>query len=1234
MKRTFREVKKLFLFVLLVCAVAGSLSFISTNKVSAHAEVFDDGINFVRHVPTLSDDFIDNRVIVTLRSKYSRVNGAIDLQSFSTTNIVVTQSTELNKSQNDDVFAGDKYSNKIVIQSVDDLMYISDPTKITNKSNFTQILSFTLKENSKENVLRVIEELEQLEHVLAAEPEYIRVAKELWMPPNDTWFGDQWGLGAAPGIQAQEAWTLTRGISNPRLRIGIFEGAIQNNHPDLRVIAGNFTPTVGADADHGTHVGGIIGAITHNAQGVSGIAQVEIALLNRATFQQSLVWAIANNIRIVNASFGWENAIGAPSPASLAEAEAIRVFGENGGLFIAAAGNNGNNAWGNADTYPFYPAGYGDVRKFPRINNVISVGSLDSDGARRESSNYGANSVHIYAPGGEILSTFPENRWGITVDRFDQVAQGYAVASGTSMAAPHVSGVAALMRIANPNLSAVQLRDAILNNGVPITVNIPGGGTHNTRSLNAFSAVGSQVFTTSVSGANCAITGLRAGFDLTGSITVPGIINGKTVTQIGSNAFEGCSGMTDISLPSSITNIGYYAFWNCTGLTSIEIPNSVTTIEMCAFVGCNNLTYMKLPFIGRTLGGTTDTHLGYIFGTPYPNAQNQTIPSSLKTVVVTGNTKIGTKAFNGCSNLTSVTMTGNITTIDYMAFAYCTGLTNIVIPNSVYSIGDSAFYYCSGLTGVALSSNLGSIGTNAFYGCSGLTNVNIPYWVNSIGNGAFGACSSLASIELPFVGNTRNGIIGGNLAPTYFGHIFGATSYNGQGSYIPASLQTVIVTEGSVSNYAFYGCSNLRTIKVDGYFTSVGKSAFEGCSSLVEISIPYLGNSAYGTGSDGYLGYYFGAPNANGNAYYVPQSLRRVTVRGEMVKIPDHAFENCYYLTEINVNCNSIGDYAFNDCWNLQSLEIGSYVTSIGDYSFYHCDALPSINIPSTVTGIGRYAFGMCGEIPVFNFPPLVTSISEGLFYGSSSNSAGFSIPSWITSIGNNAFYWFYYGIEHVTIPNGVISIGDSAFSNGSIRNVVIPDSVTSIGSGVFGGCENLTSVTLPSGITSISEWMFWGCYGLNFVIPGSVTTVGDGAFAYCWSLRNITIPGGVTSIGNEVFYNCFNLEAIYVERPLSAGIITLGSDVFSDCYLFSNIYVPDAASVTAYQAASGWSVYQSLIKEGSPSYSSGQGGAGQASVMDMPVIDILEWKKRMVGYLRPEFILPVTGEGDIITGS
>ena len=82
-----------------------------------------------------------------------------------------------------------------------------------------------------------------------------------------------------------------------------------------------------------------------------------------------------------------------------------------------------------------------------------------------------------------------------------------------------------------------------------------------------------------------------------GAVTIPATLGGKTVTEIGYKAFEGCSGMTSVTIPDSVTHIGDSAFYRCSGLTSMTIPNNVTNIGEAAFYGCDNLTDMTLPFL-------------------------------------------------------------------------------------------------------------------------------------------------------------------------------------------------------------------------------------------------------------------------------------------------------------------------------------------------------------------------------------------------------------------------------------------------------------------------------------------------------------------------------------------------------------------------------------------------------------------------------------------------------------
>ena len=201
-------------------------------------------------------------------------------------------------------------------------------------------------------------------------------------------------------------------------------------------------------------------------------------------------------------------------------------------------------------------------------------------------------------------------------------------------------------------------------------------------------------------------------------IVIPAKHNGKIVSKIGENAFEDFTNIRTVVIPDSITEICYSAFNGCTNLINIEIPNSVTSIGNCAFVGCSNLKNIAIPnsvsFIGSSafngcsslesitlpfLGnGIDQTHFGYIFGASSYSDNDWYVPTSLKSVTITGGTSIDNYAFNDCYMLTSITIPNSIVSVGDDAFSRCSNLKSIVIPNSVTSIGSYAFYGCSNLT--------------------------------------------------------------------------------------------------------------------------------------------------------------------------------------------------------------------------------------------------------------------------------------------------------------------------------------------------------------------------------------------------------------------------------------------------------------------------------------------------------------------------------------------------------
>ncbi len=686
---------------------------------------------------------------------------------------------------------------------------------------------------------------------------------------------------------------------------------------------------------------------------------------------------------------------------------------------------------------------------------------------------------------------------------------------------------------------------------------------------------------------------------------------GKSVTNIGNNAFSGCTGIkqltwnaincsykgslptsdieqaiignevqvlpdefvrdskiTEVTIPNSVTTIGYGAFGDCSGLTSIAIPNSVTTIGEGAFYNCSNLTRVDITDLAawcrinfNYYEGSNPLFYAHHLYLNDSEIMNLEIPNTV--------TAIGNFTFSGCSALISVTIPNSVNSIDGGAFSECSGLTSVTIGSSVSEIGFYAFKGCSGLTHITIPNSVTFIGSSAFRDCSGLTSIAIPNSVTSIEWGAFWGCSGLISVTIP------NSIT-------------------------------------SIDDYVFFGCTGLTNVIIPDSVTAIGSYAFSDCSGLTSVIIPD--------------------------------------------------------------SVTAIGSYAFSDCSGLTSVTIPNSVTSIGSYAFSDCSGLTSVTIPNSVTSIGSYAFQGCTKIETLNFnavncndfdsrqayqPFYYTSISTinigdsvqrlpAYFVNGLTSLAYLTIGKSVTYFGNYAFSgctgikqlaWNAINcssngnmstsnIEQVIIGDGVQTIPGKFVYNSKITEVAIPNSVTAIGHDAFYNCSNLTRVNItdlaawcniwfdgytanpiyyahslylnnnevinleiPDTVTSINDYAFYSCSGLmaDLTIPNSVTNIGYNAFSGCtgikqltWNAINCSSNGNLptsniiqVTIGDQVTVlpDKFACDSKITEVAIPNSVTTIGNSAFSGCYgLIGELIIPNSVSTIANSAFYGCS--------------------------------------------------------------
>ncbi len=810
-------------------------------------EESDDSLSITKHYNN-EKDFEPGVVLVGLKNTGSKSSILSDAFSDIETEKIVDQDellVEAIKGSNS------KVKNKSDVRSI-------DYERIYSSRDFV----INLTEKSKSAVLDTIKELEQNENVVYAMPNYYYSPCET--TPNDYNSSQQWNLEK---IGMPDAWSEETG--SVTCSVGILDTGIDNEHPDL---ASNINMSLAYNANnqnsldsmdiygHGTGVAGIIGAKGNNLIGISGInwnvsmVPIKICLNNSENASvdamvEAINYAINNNIDICNLSYGMPD-----YPAFI---EAIEQYQ---GLLVIAAGNDGSNI----DNLAPYP-------ELSSLDNVIIVSSTyygEGDNENRvNTSNYGINTATIAAPGSHIYTT--------------NINDGYIHRYGTSFAAPHVTGVAALIKSKYPDLTAAQIKERIMN-GVDFLPKL--SGLVSSGRLNANYAINNT------SNPQCLFVEPDNGENMSSAITRSlGTKDASSITRlkvIGNGNMGNCTNdsvsansvlpnIEQVDLSSFNGELGKYSFYGCSKLTTVYLPEKDFQLPAFCFMNCTSLnTVYRANDCTRIIGEGDFTGLLGIVDATYPFAiQTQCFQNctSLSTICLPNTIKlrISMYAFNECSNLDTIyidsqekeTGVADLTEFSqiYNGVLRATSISAVKLPKDIEVMG-CAFENCSELTNIQVypaQNQKNTIANDAFYNVNSdckvymnqilyndntyifnrTSTLSIPKEVNSLiitpNDNERINYAILRYLDDVVAINIKNLVLIGNASMS--------NSYNFResASIVLNNLEMVDLSlfNGSLGTEAFANCTKLKYIIRNENFQYIPSRCFYGCTILDTIIV-------------------------------------------------------------------------------------------------------------------------------------------------------------------------------------------------------------------------------------------------------------------------------------------------------------------------------------------------------------------------------------------------------------
>lgn len=704
-----------------------------------------------------------------------------------------------------------------------------------------------------------------------------------------------------------------------------------------------------------------------------------------------------------------------------------------------------------------------------------------------------------------------------------------------------------------------------------------------------------------------------------GQIKTISFESGSELTTIGQCAFEGCSSLTSIELPSTVTSIESYAFVDCLSLTKFTMPDNVTHIGASVFESCSELSTIELSDSLETIGERAFAEcraLDIIY-----------IPSEVKA--------IGPNAFYNCVNLLVLEVASDneyylskdnvLYTKDEkeLIVSVETGNSKIIIPSTVEKIHQNAFFNAEKVKEIIVHDGVKEIETNAFSGCVNIEKVTVPFIGSSVeDNGIFVSIFNSQELKtLKQITITKETKVADKafqrLASVEQLTLAPGTDSIGEyafaGCAAISSINNFPTTLREIGRYTFRGCTKLSNEFVASHLTDsveiiyegayadcvaltnvvvpqsvkhLDKGVFSGCTALKEITLPFVGmgyeldeltNQVSNEFNESTLfGYIFTTNTITDNTDIVPSSLESVTITSDY-DIIDKAFINCSNLTTVNLptTVKNIGVESFRNCKELVNFPVPTSLENIGASAFEQCEKLKQFALPASVTELSESVFSSCkaleeldityvtyiGKLALFNCENLAVVIS-----GDNPNYE--VVDSVLYSKGQEQLIRYPAKLKNKTfeVPAAVKVICEGAFQKcKSLKEIVINETVEEIELNAFVSCEKLENITLPfignlpetaENRNSQFKSIFGGLYPENlFVTITGGTVVDNDAFSNVAFVYHVSLGPNFTEIGLSAFENCSILSSI--EFDSSSAITKIGSRAFSKCSQLGSLSIP-----------------------------------------------------------------------------